>query len=140
MQGQHAEAVAEIESVLRDDPTDAHAWYYAASIYRRGVRLEQSETAVRRALTLSPKASGYVSLAQLLLLRGVLGDEFEQTLEKAQRLDSNEGGIYIARGDWHVLQGQLQEAIADFEEALRVDPGNSGRTARDRIEWVRSRM
>jgi len=140
MQGRHAEAVAEIESVLRDDPTNAHAWYYAASIYRRCARLDSAELAVRRALALSPKAAGYVTLAQLLLLTGRLGEEFERTLEKAQRLDPYNGGIYIARGDWHVLQGRLQEALAAFEEAQRVDPVNSGRTARDRIEWVRRNM
>jgi choline-sulfatase len=140
LDGQHEEAVAEIESVLQEDPTDGHAWYYAASIYGRCERLASSEAALRRALALSPTAAGYASLAQLLLMRGVLGDEFERTLEKARRLDPYDGRIYIARGDWYIVQGRFREALAAFKEAQRLDPVNSGRAAREKIEWVQERL
>jgi choline-sulfatase len=140
LRGQHAEAVAEIERVLEEDPTDGHAWYYAASIYKRCGRMEDAERATRQALALSPSAAGYVSLAQLLLVRGSLGDEFEWALDEAQNLDAENGGIYIARGDWHLLQGRPQEAIEAYEEAGRVDPVNWARTAREKIALVRQRQ
>jgi arylsulfatase A-like enzyme len=140
LQGRHADAVAEIETALREDPTDGHAWYYAASIYARAEQLGSSEAAVRQALALSPSARGYASLAQLLVMRGVVGDEFEQALEAAKQLDPDHGGTYIARGDWYVSRGQLLEALSAYEKARQVDPANSGPTARQKIEWVRRRL
>ncbi len=140
LDGQHEEAVAEIESALREDSTNGHAWYYAASIYGRCERLASSEAALRRALALSPTAAGYASLAQLLLMRGVLGDEFERTLAEAKRLDPYDGRIYIARADWYVAQGRFQEALVAFEEARRVDPVNCDRAAREKIERVQRHM
>jgi choline-sulfatase len=137
LRGRHEEAVAEIERVLEEDPTDGHAWYYAASIYKRCSRMEAAERATRQALALSPSSAGYVSLAQLLLLRGNLGEDFEWAVDEALALDPENGGAYIARGDWHWLQGRVPEAVQAYEEAARVDPVNSGRAAREKIEILR---
>ncbi len=140
LQGQHEQAVAEIERVVQEDPRDGHAWYYASYIYKRCGRMSDAEAALRRALALSPSAGGYVNLAQMLLVRRDLGADFEQTLVQAQRLESENGGIYVARGDWFMLQGRRDEALAAFEEALRRDPVNWGRAAREKIDWIRRGM
>ena len=140
LQGRHAEAIAEIELVVQQDPTDGHAWYYASYIYKRCGRMAEAEQALRQALTYSPNAAGYISLAQLLLLRRSLGPEFERALNRARQLEPENGGIDIARGDWHVLQGRRDEALAAFERALRVDPIYSGKSAREKMEWVRKNL
>jgi cytochrome c-type biogenesis protein CcmH/NrfG len=138
--GRSADAIAEIESVLRDDPTDGHAWYYAASIYGRCQHFAKSEAAIRHALALSPSAAGYATLAQLLLMRGVIGNEFEEAIANAKRLDPSDGRIYIARGDWHASQGRLPEALAAYEKASRLDPVNAGRVANEKIEGLRRHL
>jgi tetratricopeptide (TPR) repeat protein len=140
LQGKHAEAVAEIERVVQQDPTDGHAWYYASYIYKRAGRMDDAEKALRRALALSPTAAGYINLAQYLLIRRSLGEDFERALARARQLEPENGGIYIARGDWFVLRGQRDKALAAFERALRIDPVNSGKSAREKIEWVREHL
>jgi choline-sulfatase len=139
-QGRHDQAIAEIESVLQQDPTNAQAWYYAATIYRRCDRIAPAEKALRRGLALCPTAAAYVSLAELLLARGVRKSEFESTLAKAQQLDPAYGGTYMTRGEWFVAQGRAAEAVAAFEQALQLDPVNFSRRARERINWVRHNL
>jgi choline-sulfatase len=137
-QGLHEQAIAEIQGVLQQDPTNAQAWYTAAGIYRRCDRIEPAEEALRRGLVLYPTAAAYVNLAQLLMARGVRQSELEATLAKAQQLDPAYGGTYMTRGEYLLAQGRTAEALASFEKALRVDPVNFSRQARKRIEWVNS--
>ena len=108
--------------------------------YRRCDRIAPAEKALRRGLAPCPTAAAYVSLAELLLARGVRKSEFESTQAKAQQLDPAYGGTYMTRGEWFVAQGRAAEAVAAFEQALHLDPVNFSRRARERINWVRNNL
>lgn len=53
--------------------------------------------------------------------------EFPQALDAlntAIKLDPNFGRIYIYRGNIYALQGKRQEAVAEYQHALKIDPAD----------------
>jgi tetratricopeptide (TPR) repeat protein len=130
--GKPEAALREVEAVLAEHPEASRALYMATALYDRLGRLDEGEAALRRALALQPKAEGWVHLAWYAFQRRDF-DLFESALEKAERLDPRDGGIYISRGHRAALEGRLGEALRLFEKALEVDPVRSGADARENI-------
>jgi len=136
LRGEHDTAAREIQQVLREDPGSAKAWYTAVRIFERAGDPGRAEACLRRALQLRPRAEGWVLLARYALNRGAR-DEFERALAEAERLDPSDGGIYIGRGHARAMDGRYEEALAEFERAVEVDPVRSGPYARAQIERLR---
>ncbi len=137
--GDHEAALAAIESAIAEDPTSGKAWYMATRIHDRMGRYEQAEECLRYALALSPRADGYVTLARYALNRRDSA-AFEQALAEAERLDPDEAGIHIGRGHGFAVQGRLDDALAEFEKAIEMDPVRHGAHAREQIERLRELM
>lgn len=134
--GRHDEAIAEIGAVLQQDPDSGKAWHTAAQILERAGKPAEAEGALLRAVELRPRADAYVALARFALGRGDR-EGFERALAMAERLDPNEGGIWIGRGHDLAMQGRFQEAEAAFGRAIEVDPVGSGAYATEQIRRIR---
>lgn len=133
--GQHAKARAKIARVLESDGEYGHGWWTAASIARRAGDLTEAERCVRRSLELRPRGSGHVLLAQLLLMRGELDDALT-SLDEAQRSEPDLGAIYVTRAEVMLRQDLYEEAKAEFQRAIEIDPSNWGARARARLESI----
>ena len=137
--GQHSIAVKKIKSVLQASPEDAYALDTAALIYARMGRNPDAERYLLQCLKRDPTAERFVRLAQLQLARQSL-KEMEQSLSNAEKLDSREGGIFMVRGDALASQGQWPDALAAFQNALKLDPVKWGKDAVAKIQQVEARM
>jgi Tfp pilus assembly protein PilF len=127
----------EIVAVLREDPNDAKAWYTAAQIFERAGQLDKAESALRRAVWLSPRADGWVHVARFAFNRGD-SEVFEAALAQAESLDPQHGGVHIGRGLRLATEGKVQEALSEFVRAAEIDPIRSGAEAQARIEQLRA--
>lgn len=116
-----AEALALIELVLKRSPRDRAALEQKARIYTAQGRLEDASKALREYLSIQPSADAFVFLAELALARGK-PEEVEALVAGATALEPAHGGARIALGKLYLSQGRYDEAIAAFEESLRVDP------------------
>jgi Tfp pilus assembly protein PilF len=133
--GEHALAIAKIAAVLEEDPGSGKAWYAAARIYDRAGKPQEAERSLGRALVLSPRSDGWVTLARYALARGDL-ETFDAALDQAEQLDPSDGGIYVGRGFGLAQQGQLAEALQQFRRAVEIDPVRSGPQAREQISRI----
>ena len=62
----------------------------------------------------------------------------ERSLDWAEALDPNEGGIAMVRGDALAGQGRWDEAEAAFRRAAELDPVKWSRDAEAKLEQVRA--
>jgi choline-sulfatase len=95
--------------------------------------------ALRESLEINPKCETALQLARLLM-RCKRYDEMDQALETALTLDPSSGFVYILRGDRCVAQGRLEDAIEQYEHAVRIDEPRVGNLARPQLESLRSRL
>jgi arylsulfatase A-like enzyme len=116
-----AEAQAKLEIVLRRAPHDRAALEQMAHVFVAQGRLDDASKAMREFVAIQPSADAFVFLAEVALARGK-PEEVEPLAAAAQSLESAHGGARIARAKLYRSQGRYDEAIAAFEEALRVDP------------------
>jgi tetratricopeptide (TPR) repeat protein len=122
--GRAREAVELIRrEVLAEDPDHVGALNLVGyTLAEHGLELDAAESALRRAMDLSPD-DGYIldSWGVLLLRRGKL-DEAGEALEQADRLAPGEAEILLHRGELEVARGRRGEAEKWFERALALDP------------------
>jgi len=137
--GKNEEALKEVESAIAEDPTSGKAWYMATRIHHRMGRYAEAEACLNYALALSPRADGYITLAQYAFSRGDV-KAFDKALDEAQRLDPGEAGVHLGRGRGLAALGHFEEALAEFETVLRLDPARYGEQAREQIDKVRARL
>jgi Flp pilus assembly protein TadD len=78
------------------------------------------------------------SLAQVLIMNGDFA-EVEEVLQLYEEIAPDDGRIAILRGDCLDRQGHPQQAIAEYENAARLDPNRVGIQAAERIARVRAR-
>jgi len=118
----HAEAaVADLTSALNIDHELAHALLMRARIYERDLHDLSSALADYREVTrLAPRESdAFVAAGRILSAKGLFGEAIEK-LDEAIRLAPT-AASYAARAQAKLEAGRLQEARADFAEALQKD-------------------
>ena len=99
-------------------------------------RETEAERMLTRANEIKPRAGVLLLLAQIKIKQW----EFELAdllLDEAEERDPNFGAIYLARGDLHVLRGNGEKAIAEYESGKRIDPFRVAKAADYRIAGVR---
>ena len=102
-------------------PADRNALQVLGKVYLRLQRPREAELVFRRFRAIQPKADVSLLLAQIVMLDGRFA-EAAALLAEAERLDPRHGGIFIARGDLLLQQGDGSRARAAYEQAARVDP------------------
>jgi choline-sulfatase len=126
-----------IEQALKLSPSDRAALEQSAKIFTLLRRIDLAEESLRKYLKIRPSADACVFLAQLVT-EGQRYTEAEALLDQAETLEPAHGGIWIARGEIRLRQGRLDDAIADFEKALAVDPARAKGMASMRLEFARA--
>jgi TolB-like protein/DNA-binding SARP family transcriptional activator/Tfp pilus assembly protein PilF len=102
-----------------------HARMYFMHFDRSEDRLAQARRSVDRAFELEPNLpEAHHSLADYHLDR-LDYDQALRELAIAQASRPNDSRILITSAVLHQRQGKLQEALADFERALQLDPASS---------------
>lgn len=104
--------------------------------------LRQPDRAVeilRQSAERSPDVRSLTKLAQLLLHVG-RSQEAEEALQAAEAIDPQDGRILLLRGEQLARQGRYADAIAQWEQAIRLDENRVGIPARTRIARIQQRM
>ena len=121
--GEHARAIAQLESLTQRLPGDGANWRALGYAYMRADRPRDAETALRRAIAIPPQSAlehrdlGYVLAAT--------GREAEARAEyrRAIALDPKETGAWVNLANLDRSRGDLEHALADFREAAKRDSG-----------------
>jgi tetratricopeptide (TPR) repeat protein len=134
-----SEALAKVQRALERSPRDRGALEQEARIFTALGRLDDATRSLLEYVSIRPSPDAYVFLAQLALARGKPG-EVEPLVAAALALEPDHGGARIARGDFFASEGRLEEALVEFEEALRADPIRAQGMAGARIAAARKEL
>jgi tetratricopeptide (TPR) repeat protein len=119
-------AANELRKTIKIDPEMHEALNYLGYLYAEdGVNLEEAESLVRRALTLSPGNAAYMdSLGWVLYKKG----EYEKAAEElsaAAESAADDATIREHLGDAYHKLKDLDRAGTEWEKALELDPARS---------------
>ncbi|HUU84154.1 MAG TPA: sulfatase-like hydrolase/transferase [Phycisphaerae bacterium] len=108
-----------------------------ASIYFRLGRLNEAIDVLRRSAQRRPEFATYISLGRMYLHQQRFQDA-KRAIALAEDIYPDDGRVFTLRGDLLRLQNRFDEAIAQYEKAIQVDPHRAGIQARERIDQLRS--
>lgn len=122
--GHFDDAVREFQDILTLDPKNAAALNYLGYSWAdKGIRLEEAEKLLRRAVAMDPDSGAYLdSLGWVRFKRGD-SQEARNLLEKAA-LRSPDPLIFDHLGDACLADHRPEEAIQAWSKALSMDPKN----------------
>lgn len=123
--GEFSNTIAVLDNLLRTNPPRQDQIYFllASSYFGMG-KLEQSESAFRRAIELNPKeALYYETYASLLRKEGPsrIDDALAQ-LKQATQLSPADPAILLQLGLCYEAKSDVKDAVAPLESAVRGDP------------------
>jgi Flp pilus assembly protein TadD len=118
--GRTDEAVAQMRALLALDPDHAEALNFVGYSYaEQGVRLDEAEELVRRALRLAPRSGHMVdSLGWIRFRKGDYKQAVE-LLEEADRLTGPDASILEHLGDAYHAAARPADAAAAWRRALK---------------------
>ncbi|MBI1854116.1 MAG: sulfatase-like hydrolase/transferase [Planctomycetes bacterium] len=121
---QASEAVRLFEGLARDDPTNARVQESLARAYVATSDPAKAEVAFRRAAEINPfYDDAWDGLGGLLLGRGDFARAFD-AYDHALASNSKNGGARYNRAYCLRRLGRRDEALADYAEAVKIDPRN----------------
>ena len=118
--GNSDDSLQEMESIVKLNPDNVDALNYIAYTWtRRGVRLNDAEKLLRRALGLRP-GNGYIqdSWGWYLFTSGILKEAVIE-LEKAVKLKPKESTILDHLGDAYLRANLREKALLQYTDAIR---------------------
>lgn len=138
------ESVGAYESVTRDAPFHALAqnglgvtFIQAARQFKNPVYLQAAESRFRLALEADPYlAEGISNLAGSLYLQGrkrEAADVYRQAIEKRPKT----AWLHLELGDFYAQEGREEEAILEWQRALRYDSENEAAKQRLARVWAK---
>jgi tetratricopeptide (TPR) repeat protein len=119
-QGRVDEGLVQIEAILKINPNNVDALNYVGYTWAvRGVRLNEAEKLLKKAVALKPD-NAYIrdSWGYLLLVRGRLRESIIE-FELAARLKPNEPVILEHLADAYLKSNLREKAFATYSEALK---------------------
>jgi superkiller protein 3 len=122
--GEYREAIRAYEKALELAPDEAQAHLGLSSAYESLEEWEQAIAQAERAAEIAPEDANVLrNLGRLQCLSGD-GTACMETLEKAVRLepDNARGHYLLALAYQQNAQGDLDSALREFGEALRIEP------------------
>ncbi|HWQ57059.1 MAG TPA: tetratricopeptide repeat protein [Bryobacteraceae bacterium] len=114
-------AEAEFRKVLEADPDNASALNYLGYMFAdRGVRLEEADKLISRALELEPGNGAYMdSLAWVYYHQGKLA-EAEDLLVRALERIGNDPTVHDHLGDVYFKRGKTREAVQQWQTSIQA--------------------
>lgn len=141
-QGEIDKSLREMEKILSLNPKNVDALNYLGYTWTlHGMRLDDAEKVLRRALTLSPK-NGYIqdSWGWYLFVRGKNREAIVE-LEKAAKLKPDEPTILEHLGDAYLKSNLRQKALAEYLQAVQyADSDESKKKIEEKADQLRSEM
>ena len=140
-QGRFDQAVAEFRRVITLDPKHAEAYNYVGYMFaEKGVRLDEAERLIQKALELEPNNGYYIdSLGWAYYQQGRYVDAVRE-LRRAVELtrDKADPVIFDHLGDAYLRAGDEPAALAAWEKSLELDPAND--SVRQKVQRARQRL
>jgi tetratricopeptide (TPR) repeat protein len=118
-QKQFDKAETEFRKVLGVNPKNAQVLnYYGYMLADRGVRLEEAQDLIQRAVDLEPFNGAYLDSLGWVYFKQNKLDEAEMNLRKAVEHEPHDPTIREHLGDVYAKQGHLDQAAAEWEKSL----------------------
>lgn len=106
--------------VIDSDPGNASALNYLGYMFAdRGVRLEEAQQLIERAMKLDPNNYAYLDSLGWVYYRQNKLPEAEQQLTRSVQLSGKDATIHDHLGDVYFKQGKIKEAIAQWQSSLK---------------------
>lgn len=119
-QGDTAKGLFHMETIVQNNPENVDAMNYVAYTWTtQGIRLDDAEKLLKRALTLSP-ANGYIrdSWGWYLFTRGKISEAVTQ-LEQAAKMKPDEAVILEHLGDAYLRANLREKALMEYKDAAQ---------------------
>jgi tetratricopeptide (TPR) repeat protein len=128
MQNQPAQAESFLMRAVSDDPANPVTYLYLGLVYEQLGRAEEAITIYRRILPSAGKFSANVAnnLGNVYFQKGNT-DLAEQYYSQAVNFDLGYPNAYLGRANTRIKTGDLQNAVFDYEQFLRLEPRSSQR-------------
>lgn len=132
--GDLAKAMADVNGVLRKDPDDIQTQLLRAQLLAGSGKINEAIDGLEQVRPDNPKN------AELLLALGMLYAASQQVQKSIDAYTAaiehspNNWIAYRSRGDAYLNVSKQAAAVADYEEALKLDPENSG--VLNNLAWV----
>lgn len=123
---QYAEAEEILEQAVALDPSSADAWSNLGAARRQLGQAVDAADAFRRAYELAPDDSDTMSHLALAYIDAEDWAQAASLLEKATAADGSRANLWLQLGVARLGVGRSRDAVAAFETAIRLDPGNAG--------------
>jgi len=119
-QKKYAPAEAEFRKVIESNPQSAGALNYLGYMLAdRGVRLDEADTLIRKALQLEPKNGAYLDSLGWVNYRLNKLEEAERNLRESIEIMSGDATVYDHLGDVYLKEGKVKDAIAQWQSSLK---------------------
>jgi tetratricopeptide (TPR) repeat protein len=123
--GQTEKALDELDHVIAESPSPAHAFRARGEILRQQRGSVEALGAVNEAIRLEPdNADGYEIRANIFNNTGKY-DRAIEDYNEALRLKPHFALAYADRGAAWYFKGEYQKAIADDDQAIKLDPNRA---------------
>ncbi len=123
--GAYAQAIADLQVVLKARPEDASVYYWLGIAYQELGRVEPATRHLSRTVELEPgMVKARLQLGRLLLQQDRFAEAAEQYERAAALRPLNADGHY-GLGQAYEGQGRTAEARGHYEAALRLDPNHA---------------
>jgi tetratricopeptide (TPR) repeat protein len=141
-QKQFDKAEEQFKKVLTVNPKNAIVLnYYGYMLADRGIRLDEAQDFVQRALDQEPFNGAYLDSLGWVYYKQNKTDQAETTLRKAVERESHDPTIRSHLGDVYAKQGRMDLAAAEWEKSLsewrRTLPGD---LESDRVAEVEKKL
>lgn len=123
-----------IESSSTEEPDAYNALGYLYA--EQGIKLDEAETLVRRALKSFPTSGAYLDSLGLIYLKQGKLDAAIENLEQAARYLPDELEILGHLADAYLEKGLDQKALQTLEHAVQIEPDNT--ELRQKLDTIRS--
>ncbi len=118
-QQQYDKAEEQFKKVVTMNPKNAPALnYYGYMLADRGIRLDEAQEMIQRALDQDPYNGAYLDSLGWVYFKENKLDEAETNLHKAVQREPNDPTIRTHLGDVYAKQGRTEQAAAEWEKAL----------------------
>ena len=129
--GRYADAERELSASLKLRPENGDGWATLGSVYSKLDRLPEAVLALHEAIRQSPmEADAHLTLATVLAKQGQPAEATEERRKAADlmriHMNSQRAEVSTHSGDSLLADGKVDDAIADYREALSFDPNYVG--------------
>jgi tetratricopeptide (TPR) repeat protein len=126
--GDKDKALADAEECIRLQPSSPDAIRYHASLLADLGRMDDAVAALKKLIESEDpkeKLQGQLTLAQLYVAKKQSAKAIEVYSKYLEKEPEN-GEFLRGRGDAYTNIGKINEALADYEKAYKIDPKDSG--------------